>query len=121
MVTCIKNKRNFIVEIDKNSFGENIPSKKTHISSNHRLFVNSKFLKAKQLVGLYPQCCRYIFYDQLLYNVLMEKHTIMNVNNLVVETLDPKHEYAKGFQYVEKNNISKRDVQELFLRRNKHI
>ena len=120
MITCIKNKRNLIVEIDKNSFGENIPSKKTHISLNHRLFVNSKFLKAKQLIELYPRCCRYIFYDELLYNVLMEKHTIMDVNNLVVETLDPKHEFAKGFQYIEKNNVSKKNIQRLFFRQNKH-
>lgn len=121
MITCIKNKRNFIVEIDKNSFGEKIPSKKTHISLNHRLFVNSKFLKAKQLVDLYPRHCRYICYNELLYNVLMEKHTIMNVNNLVVETLDPKHEYAKGFQYIENNNISKQNVHDLFFKRNKYI
>lgn len=32
---------------------------------------------------------------RILYNILMEKHDKMMVNNLVAETLDPKNSVAK--------------------------
>ena len=44
-----------------------------------------------------------IKYDgELLYNILMEDHEKLNVNNLVCETLHPDHEIAKLY----KNNYS---------------
>jgi hypothetical protein len=37
-----------------------------------------------------------------MYNVLMEKHGVVLVNNMVCETLDPKNDMAKLF-YILKN------------------
>ena len=34
---------------------------------------------------------------ELLYNLLLEKRTLMNVNNLIAETLDPKNIVAKSY------------------------
>lgn len=40
--------------------------------------------------------------NELLYNILMEKHQQMSVNNMMVETLDPENIIAKLYS----NNYS---------------
>lgn len=52
-------------------------------------------LEAQELIaetdGVYNKKYR----GELLYNVLMENHGIMLVNNMIVETLDPNNYIAK--------------------------
>ena len=46
---------------------------------------------------------------EILYNILMEKHEKMNVNNMIVETLHPENKIAKlysnNYSEIEKRNI----------------
>ena len=84
-----------IVCIERHSLGINIPNKKTYISNYHGIVYKNKLIPAKQLVG---RLCGiyYVKYNkELLYNILMEKHYIINVNNMKVETLNPKNIVAK--------------------------
>jgi uncharacterized delta-60 repeat protein len=80
---------NNIVCFEKNSLGYNIPNKKTHISKYHCVKYNDKLIEAYKFVGR----LRGVYYEkyngELLYNILMEKHYIIKVNNLKVETLNP--------------------------------
>jgi uncharacterized delta-60 repeat protein len=86
---------NNIVCIEKHSLGINIPNKRTYISNYHGIIYNNKLIPAKQLVGRL-QGIYYVKYNgETLYNVLMEKHYIMNVNNIRVETLNPRNIVAK--------------------------
>ena len=41
-----------------------------------------------------------------LYNVLLETHDTMIVNNLVVETLNPKHIVCKKFNFLIKSRYA---------------
>ena len=51
----------------------------------------------------YYEDVKKIDYDgDILYNILMDDHETVNVNNLVCETLHPHHEIAKLY----KNNYS---------------
>ena len=84
-----------IVCIEKHSLGINIPNKRTYISNYHGIIYKNNLIPAKQLVGRLRGIYHVKYNNQILYNVLMEKHYIMNVNNMSVETLNPKNIVAK--------------------------
>lgn len=100
-----------IVCIEKDALGINIPSQKTFISRNHKLFFNKQMIKAKSLIGQVDGVYNKKYNGEVLYNVLLETHSKMMVNNLTVETLDPTNYVAKlynGSRTEEKrNNIIK--------------
>ena len=84
-----------IVCIEKHALGINIPNKKTYISNYHGIVYNNKLIPAKQFVGRLRGVHNVKYNKEVLYNVLMEKHYIINVNNMRVETLNPKNIVAK--------------------------
>ncbi len=84
-----------IVCIEKHSLGINIPNKRTYISNYHGIVYKNKLIPAKQLVGRFRGIYYVKYNKEILYNILMEKHYIMNVNNMHVETLNPKNIVAK--------------------------
>lgn len=100
---------NNIVCFEKNSLGYNIPNKKTYISKYHCVKYNNKLIEAYKFVGRIKGVYYKKYNGELLYNILMEKHYIIRVNNLKVETLNPKnfvaHLYANDYTDEEKKNI----------------
>jgi hypothetical protein len=100
---------NSIVCIEKDALGLNIPSQKTYISRNHKLFFNKQMIKAKNLIGQVDGVYNKKYNGEILYNVLLNTHDKMIVNNLIVETLDPENIVAKlyngTYNLKEKNNI----------------
>ena len=85
----------YIISIDKDALGKNIPSVKTEISKEHRVFYKGEMVKAKDLVELCSGVKKIPYNGETLYNVLMEKHDKMMINNLICETLDPDNIMAK--------------------------
>lgn len=98
-----------VICIEKDSLGQNIPSQQTIISRNHKLLYNKEMIKAKNLIGKVEGVYNKKYNGEVLYNVLLERHNTMMVNNLVVETLDPKNIIAKlyngSYSEEQKNNI----------------
>jgi len=98
-----------IVCIEKDAFGPNIPSQKTYISRNHKLFYNKQMIKAKKLIGKVDGVYNKKYNGELLYNILLETYEKMLVNNIIVETLHPDNFIAKIYNSIytqeEKNNI----------------
>ena len=84
-----------IVCIEKDALGTNIPSQKTLISRNHEILYNKKMIKAKQLIGQVDGVYNKKYNGEVLYNVLLETHEKMIVNNLIVETLNPTNIIAQ--------------------------
>jgi hypothetical protein len=97
----------YLVCLEKDSLGNNIPSQKTIISKNHKIFYNGKMVKASGLLGLNNKITKIEYNNELLYNVLMENHDKMIVNNLICETLDPTSIVAE-FYKASKNMDDKR-------------
>jgi hypothetical protein len=91
--TIIQNK--YLICFEKGSLGNNTPSQRTIMSKNHELFYNGKMIKAVQFVGKLENVKKIKYTGEVLYNVLMEKHDKMVVNNLICETLNPEHDIAK--------------------------
>jgi len=86
-----------VVCFEKHSLGYNIPNKKTIVSLNHGIIYNKKLIPAKKFVGRKRGIYFKKYNKEYLYNVLMEKHTVMLVNGMKVETLNPKNMVAKLF------------------------
>jgi hypothetical protein len=92
----ISNKK-YIICIEKDAIEKNIPSKRTLISSEHKLLYKGKMVEAKYLTkldGIY----KIKYNGEILYNVLMEEHEKMITNNLIVETLHPENIVAELYR-----------------------
>ena len=84
----------YLVEISKNALGNNVPNKKLVISKNHLVEIGGVPMEAKSL--LHFNGVRKIAYNkEKLYNILMDKHYFIKVQNTSVETLNPENIYAK--------------------------
>ena len=86
---------NYLVCFEKDALENNIPSQKTIISKNHLVFDKKKMMKAKDFVGKFEGVYKINYNGETLYNILMEKHELMLVNNLICETLHPENSIAK--------------------------
>ena len=93
----------YLVCINKSAFNNNIPSQKTFVSMGHAIFYNGKMVQARHLVRIFKNINFVKYKSEILYNILMEKHENIIVNNMTVETLNPKNIIAKLYL----NNYSK--------------
>ena len=84
----------YVVCFKANSLGENIPSQDTYISKNHMVFFKGEYKPAYLYVN-YDNIVKTKYNGELMYNVLLDNHNKMLVNNLVCETLDPDNTMAK--------------------------
>jgi hypothetical protein len=100
----------YLVCFEKDSLGNNIPSQKTIISKNHKIFYSGKMIKACGLLGLNDKISKIEYNDEVLYNVLMENHDKMIVNNLICETLDPTSIVAEYYKASKNLDVKRRDM-----------
>lgn len=99
----------YLVCFEKNALGNNIPSQKTIISKNHCIFYNRNMIQAKQFVGMNDKVYKIKYRGEILYNVLLEEHDKMVVNNLICETLHPLNGIAKLHRYLQNLNPEKQN------------
>ena len=92
----------YLVCFEKDAIAENVPSQRTVISRNHELFYKGKMIPAKYFVGKFENVRKIKYNGETLYNVLMEEHDKMLVNNLICETLHPENSIAQLYQALQK-------------------
>ena len=85
----------YIIRIEKDALGKNVPCRRTEISRDHEVFYKGKMMRSEDLVEKCEGVYRIKYERETLYNVLMEKHDKMMINNLICETLDPNNIMAK--------------------------
>jgi hypothetical protein len=84
-----------LVLLKKGSLEENMPSQDTYFTGEHGIFLNGTMIKAKTLVD--GENIVLADMDECkVYNVVLDTHAKMTVNNMEVETLDPEHPVAKN-------------------------
>jgi len=93
-ITQTKTPDDSLMCFEANSLGKNFPSQQTIISMNHKIFYQGKMTKAKCFVGNHG-IYKIPYKKQVLYNVLLDTHDKMVVNNMICETLDPRNTIAQ--------------------------
>jgi hypothetical protein len=114
----------YLVCFEKDSLGKNIPSQKTIISKNHKLFYNGKMRNAREFLKNFDNVENVVtkvkYTGSALYNVLLEEHDKMMVNNLICETLDPENGVAKVYMALQKLDTAE-EKQSLIKKINAHV
>jgi alpha-tubulin suppressor-like RCC1 family protein len=115
---------NYLICIEKNALGKNIPSKRTIISKNHKILYKNNMISSKYLLDIInnTKLIYKIDYDgSPLYNILLNKHDKVKVNNLICETLDPKNGIAKLYNDIDKLTTNEIEKINLFNQYNKYV
>jgi len=94
-ITETNPKFKYIIRIEKDALGPNLPSRRTEISRDHEVFYKGKSIRSEDLVNMSSNVYRIKYHGETLYNVLLDKHDKMMVNNLICETLHPANIMAK--------------------------
>lgn len=87
---------NYLICFEKHALGENIPSTRTIVTKYHKIKnKHGKMIQAYKYLDYFDHVKKIDYNGEILYNILMEEHETVNVNNLICETLHPEHEIAK--------------------------
>ena len=101
----------YLVCFEKDSLGKNIPSQKTTMSKNHCILHKGKMKQAKEFVYKYDNIKKIKYSGEILYNVLLEEHEKMVVNNIICETLHPNNWVAKIYKdLLPKCNVNQQNI-----------
>jgi hypothetical protein len=65
------------------------------MTSGHEIFYRGNLVKAKHFVGKLDGVYTVPYDGKVVYNVLLKQHSVMNVNNMILETLNPENKVAK--------------------------
>jgi hypothetical protein len=88
----------YLVCFLKNALSSNIPSKKTIMSPDHKIWYNDNWVKAKKFINNFDGVTKIKYNGEILYNILLETHEQVIVNNLICETLHPENIVAKLYK-----------------------
>ena len=94
-VTAVYNSDGMIVKIEKDCLGENKPSNTIYMQKDHKLMISPFEFSALLTSGKIQ--LEKSSSDEILYNILLDNHETMMIENIQVETLDPKLEISKYF------------------------
>ena len=89
--------KDYLVCFEKHALYNNVPSQRTIMSKTHKVAHLGKMKEAHRFCNITDKVYKIPYEGQTLYNVLMENHRTMKVNNLTCETLNPNNEMAKYF------------------------
>jgi hypothetical protein len=93
----------YLICFEPNSLGKNYPNKRTVMTRDHKISYLNNMVEAENFVGKFQFIHKIKYNGDILYNVLMENHDLINVNNFICETLHPSNIVAKlynsGFSY----------------------
>lgn len=106
ITVTIPNFENMIC-IEEGALGMNSPSLRTEISPDHCVLYNGEMRKAIELTEVCDKVNKIPHNNEKLYNVLMEKHDIMCINNMICETLHPDNILVEVIRDSELSNKDK--------------
>jgi hypothetical protein len=97
-ITKTVNPDKYLVCFEKDALATNVPSKKTVMSKNHCVFYKGNMMPAKSFLYKFDQVFKVKYTGESLYNVFLDNHDKMMVNNLICETLHPESKIANLYQ-----------------------
>ena len=100
----------FLICFKKNALGTNVPSEKTYMSPLHKVFCHKKMRTAIECTEFSKHIYKTTYNGDILYNVLMEEHDKMLVNNLICETLHPDNLVAKLYNIMKEYTLEEQEI-----------
>jgi hypothetical protein len=88
----------YLVLFKKDSLAKNVPCENTLITQKHKIFYKGQMIPAKYFIKDFKDVKKVTYSGEVLYNILLETHEVMMVNNLLAETLHPDNIVAKLFR-----------------------
>jgi hypothetical protein len=82
------------------------PSQRTIITKNHCILYKGAMIKAKNFIGVFKNVKLVKYTGEILYNVSMETHDTMSVNNLICERLHPENIIAKLYRMMKSLTVA---------------
>ena len=98
---------NYLVCVEKDALEKNVPFQRTYMSKDHKVYHKDFSGKAKDMVPYFEKVYKVPYTGEILYNVLVDSHRKMKVNNMVCETLNPIHPIAKLYNLNKKEQEDK--------------
>ncbi len=96
----------YLVCFEAGSLGTNVPNKRTIMTPGHSVLYKGKLVTADKFVGGVKGVYRVAYNGKdVLYNVLMEQHSVMEVNGMVLETLHPGNKVARRIIRIMNNTL----------------
>jgi hypothetical protein len=95
----------YLICFQPHSLGVNKPCQQTIMTKDHKIFYNDQLVAAHRFLNMSTNnnSIKKVQYNgELLYNILLAEHGLMEVNNLICETLSPKNIIAQLYN----NNYS---------------
>ena len=108
-ITQTRSIDNHLVSFGKDSLGLNIPSRCTVMTKGHSLLYNGELIQARNFLNVFDNVSEVPYNNEIVYNVLMESACTMKVNNLICETLNPRHFMGNLLIYLDGLNKSERN------------
>ena len=87
----------YLVEFKKNALALNYPTENTSMSQKHNVVYNGKMREAQTFLDEFENVVKVNYNGETLYNILMEDHSQMSINNLICDTLNPDSLFAKFY------------------------
>lgn len=87
----------YLVCFEKDALGENCPDKQTLISKNHKIEYKGRMIEAYKFMASFEKIYPVQYKGDTLYNVLMEDHRTIQINQLRCETLHPSNITAQMY------------------------
>lgn len=102
---------NKMVFIQKNALYNNVPCENTHMTTRHRLYYNKKYVNGDDLVNMQLASYESIPRNTHVYNVLLHNHDNMLINNMIVETQNPRAVIGKLYNnFLLNKSINKKTI-----------
>ena len=79
----------------KHSISYNCPCAYTVMSKDHKILYKGKLVEAYRFLDHSEDVNKIKYNGEVLYNVLLDEHNVMSVNNIICETLHPNNVIAK--------------------------
>lgn len=88
----------YLISFQPSSLGYNVPNQKTLMSKDHKIAFNGQLVPAYRFLDYSDKVKKVKYSGEVLYNVLLAEHGLMEVNKLQCETLHPENVIAKLYK-----------------------
>jgi hypothetical protein len=101
-ITSTRSLDSYLICFEPNSISMNCPSQRTIMTKEHKILFKDRLVPAYRFLEHSDKVKKVAYSGDVLYNILLDEHSTISVNNIICETLHPENIIAKLYN----SNIS---------------